>query len=49
MLDTGYYIDTGNDTNTKLRIVAAIGKIFNLSLDDVKAELTAEKKTDETE
>ncbi len=49
ILDTGYYIDTGNDTNTKLRIVAAIGKIFNLSLDDVKAELTAEKKTDETE
>jgi uncharacterized protein with ParB-like and HNH nuclease domain len=49
ILDTGYFIDTGNDTNTKLRIIAAIGKIFNLATDDIKAELTAEKKTEEDE
>lgn len=49
ILDTGYFIDTGNDTNTKLRIVAALGKIFNLSSDEVKAELTAEKKSEEDE
>ena len=49
ILDTGYFIDTGNDTNTKLRIVAAFGKIFNLASDEVKAELTAEKKSEEDE
>ena len=47
ILNTGYYIDTGNDTNTKLRIIAAMGKIFNLATDEVKAELTAEKKAEE--
>lgn len=49
VLDTGYFIDTGNDTNTKLRIVSALGQIFNLTSDEVKAELTAEKKTDDDE
>ena len=49
ILDTGYFIDTGNDTNTKLRIVSAFGKIFNLASDEVKAELTAEKKSDDDE
>ena len=47
ILNTGYYIDTGNDTNTKLRIITAMGKIFNLATDEVKAELTAEKKAEE--
>lgn len=45
ILDTGYFIDTGNNTNTKLRIVAALGKAFDLSQDEIKAELTAEKES----
>jgi hypothetical protein len=48
ILDTGYYIDTGNDTNTKLRIMAALGRIFNLSADDIKAELTIEQSPRKT-
>lgn len=49
ILETGYFINTGNDTNTKLRVIAALGKEFNLASDDVKAELTAEKDADEEE
>jgi uncharacterized protein with ParB-like and HNH nuclease domain len=49
ILDTGYFVDTGNDTNTKLRIVAALGKVFNLAQDDIKAELSTEKRNDGTE
>jgi uncharacterized protein with ParB-like and HNH nuclease domain len=49
ILETGYFIDTGNNTNTKLRMIAALGKEFNLATDDIKAELTAEKKDDEEE
>lgn len=49
ILDTGYHIDTGNDTNTKLRVITAMGKKFNLAIDEIKAELTAEKKTEEEE
>jgi hypothetical protein len=49
ILETGYFIDTGNNTNTKLRMIAALGKEFNLATDDIKAELTAEKKGDEEE
>lgn len=49
ILDTGYFIDTSNDTNTKLRIISAIGKMFGLPQNDVKAELTAEKKTEEND
>lgn len=49
ILDTGYYLDTGNDTNTKLRIVHAMGKLFELSSDDIKAELVIEKSSSEIE
>lgn len=49
ILDTGYYLDTGNDTNTKLRIVHALGKLFELSSDDIKAELVVEKSSSEIE
>ncbi len=49
ILDTGYFIDTGNDTNTKLRIIAAIGKLFDLEQGDIKAELTAEKNNEDLE
>lgn len=49
ILDTGYYVDTGTDTNTKLRLIAALGKEFNLATNDIKAELTAKKSTDEEE
>ena len=49
ILDTGYYLDTGNDTNTKLRIVHALGKLFELSADDIKAELVVEKSSSEIE
>lgn len=36
-----------NGTNTKLRIISALGRIFDLSGDDIKAELTAKKHYDE--
>jgi uncharacterized protein with ParB-like and HNH nuclease domain len=49
ILETGYYIDTGNDTNTKLRIIHALCKLFDIASDDVKAELVAEKNTTEEE
>jgi uncharacterized protein with ParB-like and HNH nuclease domain len=49
ILDTGYFIDTGNDTNTKLRIIQSLGRLFKLASDDVKAELVAEKSTSEEE
>lgn len=49
ILETGYYLDTGNDTNTKLRIVHAMGKLFELSSDDIKAELVVEKSSSEIE
>lgn len=49
ILDTGYYVDTGTDTNTKLRLIAALGKEFNLATNDIRAELTAKKNTDEEE
>ena len=48
ILDTGYFVDTGNDTNTKLRVISAIGNMFGLSNDDIKAEL-AVTKNDEDE
>ncbi|MCA9309447.1 HNH endonuclease, partial [Candidatus Saccharibacteria bacterium] len=46
ILDTGYYVDTGNNTNTKLRIIKALGRLFNIPLEDIKAELTVEANTD---
>jgi len=49
ILETGYYVDTGNDTNTKLRVIRELGKLFELASDDVKAELTPEKHLDEEE
>ena len=36
-------------TQYQARVVAALGKEFNLANDDIKAELTAKKKTDEEE
>jgi len=47
ILDTGYFIDTGTNTNSKRRLIAALGSTFNLAHDDIKAELTAKKTTDE--
>lgn len=47
ILDTGYFIDTGTNTNSKRRLIAALGSVFNLAHDDIKAELTAKKTTDE--
>jgi hypothetical protein len=49
ILDTGYYIDTGTNTNRKRQLIAALGNAFNLGHDDVKAELTAKKKNEEDE
>lgn len=39
ILDTGYFIDTNNNTYSKLRLISALGKAFNLSHGDVRAEL----------
>lgn len=47
ILDTGYFIDTGNDTNTKLRLIHTFGKLFELNKDDLKAELVHYNKEDE--
>ena len=49
ILDTGYFIDTGTNTNRKRQLIAALGGAFNLAHDDIKAELTAKKTTDEEE
>jgi len=49
ILDTGYFIDTGTNTNRKRQLIAALGGAFNLAHDDIKAELTAKKTTDEDE
>ena len=49
ILETGYFVDTGNDTNTKLRIINALGTLFGLTQDDIKAELTADKHIEEDE
>lgn len=47
--DTGYFVDTANDTNTKLRIVHGYAKLFDLNPEDVKAELTADKDSNDEE
>jgi uncharacterized protein with ParB-like and HNH nuclease domain len=45
--DTGIYIDTSNDTNTKLRIIHSLGSIFDLDKEDIKAELVERKQKSE--
>lgn len=47
ILDTGIYIDTGNDTNTKLRIIHSLGMVFNIDKEDIKAELVERKQKSE--
>lgn len=49
ILDTGYFIDTGTNTNRKRQLVAALGNTFNLAHDDIKAELTTKKNSEEDE
>lgn len=39
--ETGYFIETGNATNTKLRIINMFGKLFNLSGDDIRADIVS--------
>ncbi|MDD3712455.1 MAG: DUF262 domain-containing protein [Candidatus Izemoplasmatales bacterium] len=39
--DTGYFINTGTDTNSKRQLVANIAKALNLPHDSIKAELQA--------
>lgn len=41
--ETGYFIDTGTDTNTKLKLVSCLAEVFNISHDDIKAELNYPK------
>jgi hypothetical protein len=38
--DTGYYVDTGTDTNTKLRLIHTLAESFELEKNDIKAELS---------
>jgi len=40
ILDTGYFVDTGTNTNRKRQLIAALGRAFGLAHDDIKAELT---------
>ncbi len=49
ILETGYFINTNNETNTKLRLISALGRVFGLSTDDIKAELTVDKNNVEEE
>lgn len=49
ILDTGYFIDTGNDTNTKLRIIASLAKLFGITPDDIKAQLNSTKSSDDVD
>lgn len=39
--DTGYFVDTANDTNTKLRIIHRYAVLFDLAAEDIKAELAS--------
>ena len=45
--DSGYFVDTSTNTNRKRQLIAALGKAFNLSHDDIKAELTTSKDSDD--
>lgn len=40
IMETGYYIFTGINTNRKLKLISELGKAFDLTRDDIKAELT---------
>lgn len=41
ILDTGYHVDTGTNTYSKLRLIHALAKAFNLTQGDIRAELNA--------
>ena len=47
ILDTGYFVDTGTNTNRKRQLITALADAFNLSHDDIRAELTTKKTSDE--
>lgn len=38
--DTGYYVDTGTDTNRKRKFIEALARVFELEKNDVLVELT---------
>lgn len=48
ILDTGYFVDTGTDINRKRKLIAALAETFNISHDDIKAELVI-GSSDETD
>lgn len=48
ILDTGIYLDTGNDTNTKLRIIHELCNMFNIGRDQIKAELNVATRAEES-
>ncbi len=37
--ETGYHVNTSTSTNTKVRLIHELGQLFNLSRDDVKADI----------
>lgn len=37
--DTGYHVNVGTNTNTKIRLVHELAKLFNISREDVKADI----------
>ncbi|MDQ5970171.1 MAG: endonuclease, partial [Patescibacteria group bacterium] len=41
ILDTGYHVDTGTNTDSKLRLIRALAEAFNLTQGDIRAELNA--------
>jgi uncharacterized protein with ParB-like and HNH nuclease domain len=46
ILDTGYHVDTGTNTYSKLRLIHALAKAFNLTQGDIRAELNASGSND---
>lgn len=40
ILDTNYYVRVDNSTNAKVRIIRALAKLYGLSSEDIKAEIT---------
>lgn len=44
--DTGYYVDVGTNTNTKIRLIHELGNLFNLLREDIKADIVEASNED---
>ena len=39
VLDTDFYVMVDNNTNTKVKIIMALAKLFKLEKDDIRADI----------